>query len=178
MCLPQDDLQEESSWSSSPVVLLQDIQVLLESDHDYQDDVPEDVPPSTWCEVSCWTLYLTQLTGRGLTSGAGGPLFLPPLHRVHDEVFHVWGEDISNMPTIPTQDLLPTIKHCQPFQVLHQTFTDSHRAEHLRLRNPHRIVVTTVDSVLHNEMTDLESQQENNPPQGTLVQAYHQCPDS
>ena len=93
-----------------------------------------------------------------------GTLFLLQLNRLN-KAYQVRGEDASKTAAIPAQHwlTLQVTKHWKPFQVLHQTLAVSHRAEQLRrLRRPHRIVATAVDSMLlRTEMGDLETQEEN-----------------
>ena len=58
------------------------------------------------------------------------------------EVNHVWGEDTSNMTTIPTQHLVSMhiLKHWKPFQDLKLTFVVSCLPEKLRILTPRNIV--------------------------------------
>ena len=70
--------------------------------------------------------------------------------------------------TIHNKQQLPSVKqqllsHWQTFQDLKLKFAGSRRAEHLSLRSQQRIVATVEDSVLRTEMTDLESQEEDDP---------------
>ena len=53
--------------------------------------------------------------------------------------------------------------HWQPFRDLKLKFVGSRRAEQLSLRSQQRIVATVEDSVLRTEMTDLDSQEEDDP---------------
>jgi hypothetical protein len=55
------------------------------------------------------------------------------------------------------------LRHWKSFQDLKLMFTDSHRAEQLKLHSQQRIVTTVEDSVLRTEMTGLESQEEDAP---------------
>jgi hypothetical protein len=66
-----------------------------------------------------------------------------PLH----EVYHVRGEDDSNMTTIPSQHrvTMQILEHWQPFQDLKLTLSVLRRAEQLRLRTEQRIVATVED---------------------------------
>ncbi len=63
------------------------------------------------------------------------------------EVNHVWGEDTSNMTTIPTQHLVTIhiLKHWKPFQDLKLTFVVSCLPEKLRILTPRNIVDTEED---------------------------------
>ena len=85
-----------------------------------------------------------------------GPLLLPQLSWLH-KVYHVRGEDASNMPNIPRQHrTMQILKHWQPFRDLKLTFAVSRRDEQLRLRTQQRIIATAEDSVLRTEMANLE----------------------
>jgi hypothetical protein len=93
-------------------------------------------------------------------------LFLPQINRLR-ETYCMWGEDDSNVVTIPTQNrlthqILSMWKH---FKDLRQTFTDSCRAEQFRLRAQRSLSLrlTRRDSVLHTKMVNLESQEEDSP---------------
>jgi hypothetical protein len=61
---------------------------------------------------------------------------------------------------IITQQIL---SHWQSFLDLKLMFAGSRRAEPLSLRSQQHIVATVEDSVLHTEMTGLESQEEDAP---------------
>jgi len=77
----------------------------------------------------------------------------------------MWGEDASNLPTIPLQKrvTLQILNYFSPFKDLKETFAVSHRAEQLCLSTKlYRSIVATVqDSVLCTEMENLESQEED-----------------
>ena len=62
-------------------------------------------------------------------------LLLPHLNCLQ-EPYIVWGEDASNVTSIPTQNRLThqIIHHFQPFKDLKETFVVSHRTEQLCLR--------------------------------------------
>ena len=49
------------------------------------------------------------------------------------------------------------------FKVLKQTFTVSYREEQIRLRVQQRVVTSVEDYVLHTEMENLESEEEDAP---------------
>jgi hypothetical protein len=91
-------------------------------------------------------------------------LFLPQINKLQEDSI-VWGEDASSVATIPTQNRMThqILSMCQHFKDLKQIFVVSHRTEHRHSR-VHQCVVTTVeDSVLHTEMTSLESHEEDAP---------------
>ena len=98
----------------------------------------------------------------GASQQEAAALFLPQLNQLH-ELSIVRGEDASNVVVIPTQDRVThqILSRWQPFKDLKQTFTVSHRAEHLRLRVQQRVIVTVEDSTLRTEMENLESDQED-----------------
>ena len=79
----------------------------------------------------------------------------------------VWGEDDSNVvvTVIPTQNrvTLQILSMWQPFKDLKLTFVVSHPVEQIRFRAQQRSVVTFEDSVLHTEMENLESEEEDAP---------------
>jgi hypothetical protein len=98
--LPKDDLQDSSSWSSRPLLLLRDIHSKLLADYG--------------CKEVCAPSQSQAQAGAsgGLSSQDGdaqqqetAPLLLPQLNRL-SEAYHVRGEDASNMPTIPSQHRL------------------------------------------------------------------------
>jgi hypothetical protein len=68
--------------------------------------------------------------------------------------------------TTVSQDKVTTqiLIHWQSFITLKLSYTGSRRAEQLSLHSQQHIVVTVEDSVLRTEMTDLESQEEDEPP--------------
>ena len=143
-------LQDSSSWSSPPLVLLRDIHNGLLANYDFKDSAP--LPP-----------------GRNSQDGDSqqqevGILLIPQLNRLN-EAFLVRGEDASNMLTIPSQNKVTQqiISLWQPFKDLNQAFAVSRRAEQLRLRSQQRIIATAEDSVLRTEMANLESQEEDAP---------------
>ena len=69
----------------------------------------------------------------------------------------------SNVVAIPTQHRVTQqiLSRWQPFKDLKQTFAVSCRAEQLRLRVQQRVIATVEDSVLHTEMENLESDEED-----------------
>ncbi len=118
--LTKNDLQDSTSWSSPPFVLLRDVHSKSLTHYDWKEGC---VPSQSQSRVG----------DRGGRSSQGGvsqeqedsPLLLPQVDRL-SEVFLVWGEDTSNVAVTPiplhhriTQQI---IKHCQPFQDLQQTF--------------------------------------------------------
>ena len=70
--------------------------------------------------------------------------------------------DVAVMPSQcrVTQQIL---SHWQPFRDLKLMFSGSRHTEQLSLRSQQSIVATVEDSVLRTEMTDLESQEEDDP---------------
>ncbi len=98
----------------------------------------------------------------GASQEEAAPLFLPQLNQLHDLSF-VWGEDVSNVVTIPTQHRVTQqiLSRWQPFQDLKQTFVVSHHAEQLRLHVQEFVITTVEDSDLHTEMENLESDEED-----------------
>jgi hypothetical protein len=123
--LPRDDLQDPSSWSSSPVLLLRDI---------HSKSLTEYV-----CKEGCTSSQSQAHAGVSdrLSSQDGdaqqqeaAPLVFPQLSKFH-EASHVRGEDASNVATIPPQNWLThqILSMWQHFKDLKQTFAVSHRAE-------------------------------------------------
>ena len=94
---------------------------------------------------------------------------LPSMSRssIDSEDSLVWGEDDSNVvvTVIPTQNrvTLQILSMWQPFKDLKLTFVVSHPVEQIRFRAQQRSVVTFEDSVLHTEMENLESEEEDAP---------------
>ena len=90
------------------------------------------------------------------------PLLLPQLTRFH-EAYLVWGEDVSNVATIPSQYRVTQqfLRRWQPFKDLKQTFVVSRRAEQLRQHVHQRVVATVEDSPLLTEMENLDSEEED-----------------
>ena len=86
--LPKDDLQDSASWSSSPLVLLRDIQNGLLAHYDCKDTAPPQSHSDTGARV-----------GRSQQDGdvqqqEADPLRLPQITRLHG-TYRVWGEDAS-----------------------------------------------------------------------------------
>ena len=98
----------------------------------------------------------------GTSQEEDAPLFLPQLNQFHGVSF-VWGEDTSNVVTIPTQHRVTQqiLSRWQPFKDLKQTFAVSRRAELLRQRVQQRVIATVEDSALRTEMENLESDEED-----------------
>ena len=94
--LSKDDLQDPSSWSSSPLLLLRDIHSKLLSEYDCKEGC-----------VSSQSQAHTGVSGR-LSSQDGdaqqqetSPLFFPQLNTLHESSI-VRGVDASNVVSIPT----------------------------------------------------------------------------
>ena len=141
-------LRRPTSWSSPPFVILGDIHYGLLANYDCKDSAPPQSQPDTRDRLG------RSSQDRDSHQQETGPLFIPHLPRLH-ESFHVRGEDDSNMTTIPTQKrlTLQILNHWRPFQVFQQTFSVSHRSEHLLLRKQEH-VTTEEDSVLRTELGD------------------------
>jgi hypothetical protein len=141
--LPKTDLQDSTSWSSPPLVLLRDTHSKLLPHYDCKEG----------CAPSQSHSRVGARGGRSSQDGVSqqqeaAPLFLPQLDRLN-EAFLVREEDAPNVAVTPiplqhrrTQQI---IKHWQSVQDLQQTFTVSRRAEQLRLRMQQRIVATAAD---------------------------------
>jgi hypothetical protein len=96
---PKDDLQESSSWSSSPLLFLRDIHSNLLTDYNWKEGCgPSQSQDHSW-------------VSGGLRSQDGvsqqeedDPLTIPQVNRLHE--FIVWGEDSSNVDvtSIPSQN--------------------------------------------------------------------------
>ncbi len=162
--LAKDDLQDSSSWSSSPLLLLREIHSKLLTQYNCK-------------EVCAPSQSQAHVGARGGLSSQDGvsqqqedaPLFVPQLNRLH-EASILRGEHASDVAVtaIPAQNrvTLVTFQNLsmwQPFKVLKKTFAVSRRAEQLRLRAQQRVVATVEDSVLHTEMENLESEEEDAP---------------
>ncbi len=91
--LPKDDLQDSSSWSSPPLLLLRDIHSHLLADCNCKDTALPQSQPGAGARVG-----RSQQDGDAQQQEAG-PLLLPQLTRLH-EAYHVRGEDA--FPTCPT----------------------------------------------------------------------------
>ncbi len=152
--LPKDDLQDSSSWSSSPLLLLRDIHSKLLTKYN--------------CKEGCAPSQSQAHVGArgGLSSQDGvsqqqqdAPLSIPQLNHLH-EASIVWGEDASNVAVtaIPAQNRLThqILHHFQEFKDLKETFAVSRRAEQLCLRTKQRVVATVEESVLRTEMENFE----------------------
>ena len=118
------------------------------------------------------------------------PLKLPQLNRLFEASVVRDESSASNadVPVIPSQLRIThqILSHWEPFKDLKARFAGSRRAEQLSLRSQQRIVATVEDSVLHTEMTGLESLEEDDPkcilfykPMGCLGQIkYHRRDES
>ena len=125
--LTKDDLQDPSSWSSSPLLLLRGIQSKLLTEYDYKEGF---APSQSQAHAG--------VSGR-LSSQDGdaqqqedAPLFLPQFNKVH-EASIVWGEDASNVATIPDQNRLThqILSTWQHFKDLKQTLKRSLKCCHV-----------------------------------------------
>ena len=132
MWFPKDDLQDSASWSSSPLVLLRDIHQTLLSKYDYKDTAP---PPP---QFVTGTRVGRRQQDYDTQQQEDAPLFLPYLNKLH-EASIVWGEDTSNVTTIPSQNRLThqILIMCQHFKDLKQTFVVSLRVERFRFLVQH-----------------------------------------
>ncbi len=152
----KDDLKDPSTWSSPPLVLLRDIHDGLLSKYGYKDTTPPQSQPEARARVGH-----SEQDGDAQQQEVG-PLLLPQLTRLH-EVYHVWGEDASNVAVIPAQHRV-TQQICnrwQPFKDLKQTFVVWRCVEQLRQRVKQCVVATVEDSDLRTEMENLESDEED-----------------
>jgi hypothetical protein len=174
--LPKDDLQDSSSWTSPPLVLLRDIHSKLLTQYDCKEVC---APSQSQVNVGAGTGPSSQSQ---VNIGAGprpssqdgvsqlqepAPLSLPQLNRLVEGSFVLDESSVSNVdvPVIPSQVKVThqILSHWEPFRDLKSRFADSRRAEQLRLRSQQRIVATVEDSVLRTEMTGLESLEEDDP---------------
>ncbi len=75
----------------------------------------------------------------------------------------MWGEDDSNVVTIPTQDRVTEqiLSRWKTFKDLKWTFVVSRRAEQWCLHVEERVIATVEDSTLLTEMKNLESDVED-----------------
>ena len=162
MWLPKDDLQDSSSWSSPPLLLLRDIHSNLLTQYD--------------CKEVCVSSQSQVNVGSGpRPSSQDGvshlqepvPLSLPQLNRLVEASF-VWDESSASnahVAVIPSQHRVTQqiLSHWEPFRDLKSRLVGSCRAEQLNLHSQQCIVSTVEDSVLRTEMTDLESLEEDEP---------------
>ena len=90
--LSKDDLNDPSSWSSPPLVLLRDIHDGLLDKYDYKDKDPPPTQPGT-------RTRLEHDSQDGASQKEVDPLFLPHIDRLYET--SSWGEDTSNIVVIP-----------------------------------------------------------------------------
>jgi hypothetical protein len=160
--LPKDDLQDSSSWSSPPLLLLRDIHSKLLTQYDCKEVC---VPSQSQVNVGS-SARLSSQDGVSQQQETA-PLSLPQLNRLFEVSFVRDESSVSNddVAVIPSQHRVTQqiLSHWQPFWDLKLMFAGSRRAEQLSLRSQQRIVATVEDSVLRTEMTVLESQEEDAP---------------
>jgi hypothetical protein len=168
--LPKDDLQDSSSWSSPPLLLLRVIHSKLLADYG--------------CKEACASSQSQTRSGAsgGLSSQDGVSqqeedisLTIPQLNRLVEAsiVRHESSASNAAVPVIPSQPriTLQVLRHWQHFRDLKLMFVGSHRAEQLRLRSQQRIVATVEDTVLRTEITSFESQAGDSPQAYLFFQA-------
>ncbi len=160
--LPKDDLQDSSSWSSPPFLLLRDIHSNLISQYDWKEV----------CAPSQSQGNVGSSPRRSLQDGVPqqqetDPLSLPRLDRLFEASFVRDERSSSNAGVTDIPSQLKVTKqillHWQPFQDLKIKFVGSRRNEQLSSRSQQRIVATVEESVLRTEMAGLESQEEDVP---------------
>ena len=95
--LPEDDLQDPSSWSSSPLLLLRDIHSNLLAEYDCKEG---SAPSQSQTHAGVSGRLISQ-DGDAQQQEAT-PLLLLQLNKLH-EVSIVWGEDASNVAVIRTR---------------------------------------------------------------------------
>jgi hypothetical protein len=158
--LPADDLQDSSSWKSSPLVLLRDIHSDLISKYDCKEVC---APSQSQGNVGS-SARLSSQDGVPQQQEAA-PLSLPQLDRLFEASFARDESSASStgVTAIPSQLKITKqiLKHWQPFQDLKLQFVGSRRQEQLSSRCQQRIVATVEESVLRMEMAGLESQEED-----------------
>ena len=160
--LPKDDLRDSSSWSSPPLLLLRDIHSKLLTQYD--------------CKEVCAPSQSQVIVGAGVRPSSQdgvsqlqepAPLSLPQLNRLVEASFVRDESSASNadVAVIPSQHRVTQqiLSHWQPFRDLKFRFVISRRAEQLNLHSQQHIVATVEDSVLRTEMSDLESQEDDDP---------------
>jgi hypothetical protein len=174
LCLPKDNLRDSSSWSSSPLVLLRDLNTKLISQYDgkevcapsqSQGNIGASAPSQSQGNVGASARLDSQ---NGVSQHQEDvPLVLPQLNCLFQASF-AWDENSSSnagVTVIPSQFKVTQkiLLHCQPFRDLKLKLVGSRRSEQLSLRSQQRIVATVEESVLRMEMTGLESQEEDAP---------------
>jgi hypothetical protein len=160
--LPKDDLQDSSSWSSPPLVLLRDIHSKLLTQYDCKEVCAPSQPQGNVGTSA----RLSSQDGVPQQQEAA-PLSLPQLNRLHEASFARDENSASNagVAVIPSQFKVTQqiLKNWQPFRELKLKFVGSRRQEQLSSRCQQRVVGTVEESVLRTEMTGLESQEEDAP---------------
>ena len=151
MWLPEDDLRDSSSWSSSPLLLLRDIHSNLLTQYDCKEVC---APSQSQVNVGA-SARLSSQDGVSKQQETA-PLSLPQLNRLFEASFVRDEISASNVDVAVissqrrvTQQIL---SHWQPFRDLKLVFEGSRRPEQLSLRSQQRIVATVEDSVLRTEM--------------------------
>ena len=145
--MPDDDLQDSSSWKSSPLVLLRNIHANLLTHYE--------------CKEVCAPSQSQGNVGANPRPGPQNgvpqqqqtaPLSLPQLDRLYEASFARDESSVSNagVAVIPSQFKVTQqiLLHWQPFRDLSLEFVGSRRAEQLSLRSQQRIVATVEDSTL------------------------------
>jgi hypothetical protein len=158
--LPADDLQDSSSWTSSPLRLLRDIHSNLISKYDCK----EVCAPSQSQGNLGSSARLSSQDGIPQQQEAA-PLSLPQLDRLFEASFARDESSASDtgVTAIPSQLKITKqiLRYWQPFQDLKLQSVGSRRQEQLSSRCQQRIVATVEESVLRMEMAGLESQEED-----------------
>ena len=145
--LPDDDLQDSSSWTSSPLVLLRDIHANLLTNYE--------------CKEVCAPSQSQGNVGvRARPSSQDGvpqqqeaaPLVLPQLNRLYEASFARDETSPSNagVVDIPSQNKVTQqiLLQWQPFRDLKHKFVGSRCYEQLSSHSQQRIVATVEESVL------------------------------
>ncbi len=156
--LPKDDLQDSSSWSSPPLLLLRDIHSNLISQYDCKEVC---APSQSQGNVGA-SARLSSQDGVPQQQEAA-PFSLPRLDRLFEASFARDESSASNagVAAIPSQLKVTKqiLLHWQPFRDLKLKYVGSRQAEQLSLRSQQRIVATVEESVLQTEMAGLGSQE-------------------
>ncbi len=152
--LSDEDLQDSSSWKSSPLVLLRNNHANLLTNYDCKEV----------CAPSQSQGNVGAIARPGPQDGVpqqqeAVPLVLPQLNRLDEDSFvrDESSPSTAGVTVIPTQFKITQqiLKHWQPFRDLKLQFVGSRRHQ--------RVVDTVEESVFRTEMTGLESQEEDAP---------------
>jgi hypothetical protein len=132
--LPKDDLQDSSSWSSPPLLLLRDIHVKLLTQCDCKE-----VCASPQSQVNVGSSSRLRSQDDISQQQGAAPLSLPQLKRLFEAPFVRDESSASNadVAAIPSQHKVTQqiVSHWQPFLDLKLMFAGSRRAKQLSLRS-------------------------------------------